>query len=107
MLNLALAFLSAALLILAFPRFEIAWLAPVALTPLLIAVARETKHWKRFLLGWAAGTVYWFGVCYWIQAVLAVHGGMGEAEAWALFVLFAVTKGLHMAVFALAAGPLM
>ena len=23
--------------------------------------------------------VYWFGVCYWIQFVLAVHGGMGDA----------------------------
>jgi apolipoprotein N-acyltransferase len=38
-LNLLLALASAALLILAFPRFQIAWLAPVALAPLLIAAA--------------------------------------------------------------------
>ncbi len=107
MLNWLLALFSAALLILIFPGFSIAWLAPVALTPLLVAVAREARPARRFLMGWAAGTVYWFGVCYWIQFVLAVHGGMGEAVGWAVFTLFAVTKALHLAFFALVAGILM
>ena len=107
MLNGLLALLTAALLTLTFPRYGIAWLAAVALTPLLIAVARETRPWRRFLLGWAAGVVYWFGVCYWIQFVLAFHGGMGEAAGWAVFSLFAVVKALHMGVFALLAGILM
>jgi len=106
-LNWALSLLSAALLILLFPRFSLAWLAPVALTPLLIAVAREDRWLRRFLMGWAAGIVYWFGVCYWIEAVLAVYGGMGDVEGWAVFTLFAVTKALHLAVFALIAGILM
>jgi apolipoprotein N-acyltransferase len=106
-IDLALALLSAALLILTFPNFDIAWLAPAALAPLLIASAREPRPVRRFLLGWAAGTVYWFGVCYWIQFVLAVHGGMTELAAWATFLLFAVAKGLHMAVFALLAGVLL
>ena len=79
MLNWALALLSAALLILVFPGFQLVWLAPVALAPLLVAMARESRPWRRFLLGWVAGVVYWFGVCYWIQFVLAVHGGMGDA----------------------------
>ena len=78
-LNWALALASAALLILTFPRFDIVWLAPVALAPLLVALAREPRPWRRFLLGWGAGIVYWFGVCYWIQFVLAFHGGLGEA----------------------------
>src|SRR5215472_12852940 len=65
--NLLLALLSAALLILTFPRFQLTWLAPVALAPLLIAVSRETRPWRRFVLGWAAGAVFWFGVCYWIE----------------------------------------
>jgi apolipoprotein N-acyltransferase len=103
-LNLLLAIASAGLLILVFPRFELVWLAPAALTPLLVAVAREGRGWRRFLLGWAAGVVYWFGVCYWIQYTLAVHGGTGEIGGWALFCLFAVAKAVHMGVFAWLAG---
>ena len=49
-----------------------------------------------------AGLVYWFGVCYWIQFVLAYHGGMGDVGGWGLFVLFCLAKALHMGVFALA-----
>ena len=107
MLNVLLALVSSALLILCFPRFNLVWFAPVALTPLLIAVTRERRPGRRFLLGWIAGVVYWFGVCCWIQIVLAVHGGMGEAQAWAMFLLFCVAKALHMGFFALLAGILM
>jgi len=106
-LNLLLALASAALLILAFPRFQIAWLAPVALAPLLIAAMRERRPIRRFFLGWISGVLYWFGVCYWIQFVLAFHGGMGEAAGWAVFTLFAVVKALHMGVFAWLAGIVM
>jgi apolipoprotein N-acyltransferase len=106
-LDLALSVLSALLLILAFPKFNIAWLAPVALAPMLVAVAREPRGLRRFLLGWCAGVVYWLGVNYWIQFVLAVHGGVGEAAGWALLLLFAMAKALHMGVFAWLAGILM
>jgi len=102
-----MALLSAALLILCFPRFNLVWLAPVALTPLLLAALRERRPWRRFLLGWACGVVYWCGVCYWVEIVLAVHGDMGKTLAWAMFVLFCVAKALHMGVFALLAGILM
>ena len=103
-MNFALAIFSALLLILIFPRFDFTWLAPVALTPLLIACARESSWRRRFLAGWAGGFVFWFGVCYWIQFVLEVHGGMGRWGGWGTFVLFAILKGLHMAVFAALAG---
>ena len=106
MLNASLALLSALLLIFTFPRFNVVWLAPVALVPLLIALAREKRPLRRFWLGWGAGIVYWFGVCYWIQFVLSFHGGLGEVAGWAVFLLFALAKGLHMAVFAVIAGIL-
>ncbi len=99
-----LSILSAILLILIFPRFHFVWLAPFALSPILIACAREPSWKRRFLKGWAAGFVFWFGVCYWIQFVLEVHGGLGRWGGWATFALFAILKGLHMAIFALAAG---
>ena len=106
MLNGLLSLLSAALLILAFPGFHIAWLAPVALSPVLVALAREPRPLRRFLLGWGAGVVYWFGVCYWIQFVLWFHGGLGKTAAWGVFLLFCFAKALHMGVFAIAAGIL-
>jgi apolipoprotein N-acyltransferase len=102
--NLALSVLSGALFILIFPRFNLVWMAPVALTPVLIACARETSWKRRFLNGWAAGFVFWFGVCTWIQFVLEVHGGLGQWGGWATFVLFAVLKGLHLAIFAALGG---
>jgi apolipoprotein N-acyltransferase len=105
-LNWLLALLSAGLLVLCFPRFQIAWLAPVALAPLLIALAREPRPLRRFLLGWTSGVVYWFGVCYWIQFVLSFHGGLGNLAGWAVFLLFCFAKALHMGVFAWLAGIL-
>jgi len=102
-----LAALSAALLILAFPRFDLVWLAPVALAPLLIATVLEPRPLHRFLLGYAAGVIYWFGVCYWIQTTLALYAGVGVAVSWALFALFCLAKAIHMGVFALLAGMVM
>ena len=58
----------------------------------------------RFLLGYAAGIIYWFGVCYWIQTTLELYAGVGAAGSWALFALFCLAKAIHMGVFALLAG---
>ena len=107
MLNWVFALASAALLILTFPKFSLVWLAPIALAPLLVALALEPRWPRRFLLGWGAGVVYWFGVCYWIQFVLAFHGGLGDVEGWAVFLLFCVAKAIHLGVFAVFAGYLM
>lgn len=103
-MNSLLALATAALLVLAFPRFNQSWLAAVALTPLLVAVDREWRTGRRFLLGYLAGVLFWAGTCYWIQFVLTVHGGMSTLAGWAAVGLFALIKGLHMGVFALLAG---
>jgi apolipoprotein N-acyltransferase len=106
-LNPLLAAATALLLVLAFPHFDLAFLAPFALTPLLVAVAHTPAHARRFLLGWVAGVLYWAGGCYWIHFVMAVHGSMAEWAAWLAYALFCLIKGLHMGVFALAAGFLL
>lgn len=106
-LHALLSLLTAFLLLAIFPKFDFRFLAPVALTPLLIALARTDDGWQRFVLGWAAGVFYWFFLCTWIEYVLEVHGGMGVFGAWGSFVLFSVLKGLHLAVFSWLAGPLL
>ena len=104
-MNLGLSLASALLLILLFPGFNLTWLAPIALAPILIACARECSWKRRWFYGWAAGAVFWCGVCPWIEFVMEVHGGMGRAGGWGTFLLFGLYKGLHMAVFASLAGP--
>lgn len=106
-LHSVLSLSSAILLVLIFPRFDVRVLAPFALTPLLIALARTPSGWQRLVYGWAAGIAYWFLVCTWIQFVLEIYGGLGRWGAWASFFLFAILKGLHLAVFSWLAGPLM
>lgn len=103
MVDFALALVSAVVLVLIAPNWNLVWLAPFALTPLLYALAREARPLRRFLLGYAAGILYWFGVCNWIEFVLEVHGGMGRWGGWATFILFCLLKAFHLGVFALAA----
>jgi apolipoprotein N-acyltransferase len=105
--NLVLSLFTALLLVLLFPGFNLTWLAPVALAPILIACAREPSWKRRWLFGWAAGVVFWCGLCPWIEFVMDVHGGMGPWGGWGTFVLFGLYKGLHMAVFAALAGVLL
>lgn len=106
-LHTLLALLSSVLLLLIFPKFDLRFLAPVALTPLLIVLALTKYGWQRFVYGWAAGIFFWFFLCTWIQFVLEVHGGMGRWGGWGAFLLFSILKGLHLAVFSWLAGPLM
>jgi apolipoprotein N-acyltransferase len=96
--------ISAVLLILAFPGFNLNFLAPFALIPLLHAISREPRPSRQAGIGYATGFIYWFGICYWIQFTLANHGGTGEALGWALFVLFCLAKAIQTAVFAWTAG---
>jgi apolipoprotein N-acyltransferase len=105
-INWILALISSALLVLLFPRFSFVWLAPIALTPLIIACARETRWRWRFALGYASGAAYWFGLCSWIQATLVQHAGVSPAVAWLLFVLLCLAKALQMGLFAALVGPL-
>lgn len=103
-MNLLFAILTGLLLILLFPRWSWTLLAPVALAPLLISAARESRPWLRFRNGWAAGAIFWFGVCTWIQQTLAIYGGLDGWLAWLTFLLFCAAKGLHLAVFTVLAG---
>jgi apolipoprotein N-acyltransferase len=105
--QLAISLLTSLLLLAVFPRVNFSFLAPFALSPLLYVLAKTTSGWRRFLLGWISGIVYWFFLCIWIQRVLEVHGGMGQFGSWGAFLLFCLLKGLHLALFSWLAGPLM
>ena len=105
-MNWIFALASGVLLVLLFPQSSLIWFAPIALTPLIIACAREPLWRKRFAFGYAAGIVYWFGLCNWIQWTLAHHAGVSDGAAWLLFFLLCLAKAIQTGVFAIAAGVL-
>ena len=105
--RLPLCLLSSLLLVAIFPKFDVRFLAPVALAPLLYVLAEVSSPLRRFAYGWLAGVLYWFLLCTWIQFVLEVHGGMGRWGGWGSFLLFCLLKALHLGVFSCLAGPLL
>jgi len=106
LLNYLLALLSGALLFLVHPRFNLWFLAPVAIAPLLYALSREWVPKHRFLLGYVTGVTFWAGVNYWIQFVISVHGHLGDVWGSVVWVLFCLAKGLYLGVFGALAGVL-
>jgi apolipoprotein N-acyltransferase len=102
-----LALLSGILLVLTFPDANFTFLAPMALVPLLYAVSMVSRPLPRLFLGWICGIAYWLGACYWIQFTLANYGDLNLGLSMLALALFALIKGLHMAVFGLVAGWLM
>ncbi len=106
-MNFLLGLVTSLLLTLSFPRYDFAWLMPVALTPLLWAAAREPRPLRRFLIGWLAGAGVLFGLTGWIRFVVSVHGGLGDVGGWAVFLLFCAAKGFYFGVFALLGGPVL
>jgi apolipoprotein N-acyltransferase len=106
LLNYLLALLSGVLLFLVHPRFDLSFLAPAAIAPLLYALAREWTPKHRFLLGYVTGVTFWAGVNYWIQFVISVHGHLGDVGGSAVWVLFCLAKGLYLGGFGLLAGVL-
>jgi apolipoprotein N-acyltransferase len=79
------------LLILAFPDFDLWFLAWFALVPLLFAIEREKESTARsFLLGWIFGNVFFFGTCWWLTYAPITYAGFPPLLAY--FFLFCVTS---------------
>jgi apolipoprotein N-acyltransferase len=75
------------LLVLSFPDFNLWPLAWVALAPLMTAlVARRMRARTAFLLGWGAGSVFFYATCYWLTHAMIHFGGL---PAWLAFLLLA------------------
>ncbi len=93
--------LSATLLILSFPDFNLWPLAWCALVPLLIVVAINRGRWQPFFLGWVFGTVFFYGSCYWLTYSMIHTGGISPWIAFPLLLPGAVLLGIFPGVFGL------
>jgi apolipoprotein N-acyltransferase len=89
--NVVLAIVSALLAILAFPDFDLWFLAWVALVPLLWALDREHESGLRsFVVGWIWGLVFFTGSCWWLTFAPITYAGFPPALAY--FLLICVTS---------------
>jgi apolipoprotein N-acyltransferase len=95
------AIVSAALLIFSFPDFNLWPLGWIALVPLFLIVARRTRPWRCFLLGWLFGTVFFYGSCYWLTYSMIHFGGIQPWLAFLLLLPGAVLLGIFPGVFTL------
>src|SRR5258707_10911203 len=82
--DVGLTLLSAILLIISFPDFNLSPLAWFALVPFLLVVGRNPRPWRCFFLGWLFGTVFFYGSCYWLTYSMIHTGGL---PSWIAFIL--------------------
>jgi apolipoprotein N-acyltransferase len=92
---------SALLLVFAFPDFGLWPLAWVALVPLLYTVARRPRPAQAFVMGWLAGTVFFYASCYWLTYPMIHYAGIPAPIAYPLFLPIPLIAGLFPALFAL------
>jgi apolipoprotein N-acyltransferase len=93
------ALVSATLLIVSFPNFDLWPLAWIALIPLLLVLVRRPQSLRTFLLGWLFGTVFFYGSCYWLTYSMIHFGGIRPWLAFLLLLPGAVVMGIFPAIF--------
>ena len=97
----ALSVLSASLLILSFPDFNLWPLAWVALVPLFAAIARRPQQGRAFLLGWITGVLFFYGSCYWLTHAMIRYGRIPSWVAFLVLVPGPLIVGLFPALCSL------
>lgn len=96
--GVALAILSSVLVVLAFPNFDLWFLAWVALVPFLYAILfRPVTPFGAFMLGWLFGAGYFIGTVYWLTFAMIHYGGIPTPVAYLLLVPAALIFGLFTA----------
>jgi apolipoprotein N-acyltransferase len=84
--------ISGALLALAFPRPELAFLAWVALVPLLLGMAR-----RPFRNGFVAGLVFFAAILYWVNIVMTTYGRLHPVLSVVAYLLLVAYLALFFA----------
>ena len=92
---------TAIFLILSFPDFEFSFLAWIALVPLMWTIVQRPSPSRALILGWAAGTVFFYGSCSWLTYSMIRYGGLSTVLAYSLVLLPTFVVGFFTGLFAL------
>ncbi len=96
--EILLSLLSGAILVLAFPKFHLEFLAWVGLVPLLWAIRKKTPVQAAFL-GFLSGLVFYVGILYWIYNVLTEYGYLPAALSVFFLILLTAYLALYFSAF--------
>jgi apolipoprotein N-acyltransferase len=66
----------------------------------MVVIARRPAPFSALLLGWAAGTAFFYGSCYWLTYSMIHYGGLPTVVAYLLLIPGAVVVGFFPGVFA-------
>jgi len=97
-IDVVLALLSGILTALAFPKFNLSFLAWISLLPLFFVVLSKTPK-QSFLLGLLAGTVFNGVLLVWIPSVPAHYGHLSFEFSLLIYIIFILFLGLSWALF--------
>jgi len=99
--NILLAIVSAVFLILAFPDFELYFLAWIGFVPVILAIYNERHSIIRsLLLGWIFGTVFFVGTVWWLTYSPINYAGFPPILAYTLLIGVCIYVGIFPAIFA-------
>ena len=93
-----LASLSAVLLVLSFPNFDLWWLAWIGLAPLLLVVATTSRKRTAFVLGLVWGVIFFYGTCWWLTHPMIQFAGVAPWLAYPLLLFPVVFVSLFPAL---------
>jgi apolipoprotein N-acyltransferase len=102
--NLSLAIFSGWLLIFAFPDWNLWSLGWVGAAPLIMAVVREQRFWRSFLLGSVTGTIFYVGSSHWVTHSMHRYGGVPLWLCYIILTVFSLTLGVFTGLFAAVLG---
>lgn len=92
------AVVSGVLLTAAFPSIELAWIAWIALVPLLTATSGVSLK-QGLAAGFITGIIHYVTLLYWLVPTLARYGGLPVLGAVGLFLLLAGYLALYIGTF--------
>ncbi len=78
---------SALLTVLAFPNFDLWFLAWIGLLPLLYVIAHTRSGLRAFVAGWIWGIIFFYGTCWWLTYPMIHFAGISAWLAYPLFLL--------------------
>jgi apolipoprotein N-acyltransferase len=91
---------SALFTVLAFPDFDLWFLAWISLAPLLIVITKSRTPSRAFVSGWLWGVIFFYGTCWWLAYPMIHFAGISAWLAYPLLLLPVLLGALFPALFA-------
>ena len=95
--EILLASISGLLMPLAFPNFNLSFIAWICLVPLITAVFKSSPA-KGLILGTITGTIFYLGLVYWVTVSMTSYGKLPLAISILVLILFAFVLSMSISI---------